>query len=125
MVMNGYAALTGKTTSTNPGILGLMRDYAAPSTPALDADGKPFTTLVFGTGENRPAGSRGLMTALTDAVAGDKNYHQEAAIQMGIGGETHGGADVFLAAMGLGADTFHGVIDNTNVFALIRQAVGL
>ena len=125
MVMNGYAAITGKTSAANPGILGLMRDYAAPATPALDADGKPFTTLVFGTGENRIAGSRSLMTALTDAAVSDKNYHQEAVVQMGAGGETHGGADVFLAAMGLGADTFHGMIDNTSVFALIRQAVGL
>ena len=125
MVMNGYAALTGKTTAANPGILGLMRDYAAPATPALDADGKPFTTLVFGTGENRPAGSRSLMTALTDAAVGDKNYHQEAVVQMGIGGETHGGADVFLAAMGLGADTFHGMLDNTDVFTLVRRAIGL
>ena len=125
MVMNGYAAITGKTTATNPGILGLMRDYAAPATPALDADGKPFTTLAFGNGENRIAGNRALMTALTDAAVTDKNYHQEAAIQMGIGGETHGGADVFLGATGLGADGFHGVIDNIDVFNLVRTAVGL
>ncbi|MEY4906890.1 MAG: hypothetical protein RL260_608 [Pseudomonadota bacterium] len=125
MVMNGYAALTGKTTPTNPGILGLMRDYAAPTTPALDADGKPFTTLVFGNGENRVAGSRSAMTALTDDVVSGKNYHQEAVVQTGIGGETHGGADVFLGATGLGADLFHGVIDNTAVFTLIRQAIGL
>ena len=125
MVMNGYAALTGKTTPTNPGILGLMRDFAKPATPALDADGKPFTTLVFGTGENRIAGKRSAMTALTDAAVSDKNYHQEAVIQTGIGGETHGGADVFLGATGLGADSFHGVIDNTRVFELVKQAVGL
>jgi len=125
LVMNGYAAITGKTTATNPGILGLMRDYAAPTTPALDADGKPFTTLVFGNGENRVAGSRALMTALTDAAVTDKNYHQEAVIQMGIGGETHGGSDVFLGAIGLGADSFHGTLDNTDVFGLIRSAVGL
>jgi alkaline phosphatase len=125
MVMNGYAALTGKTTPANPGILGLMRDYTAPAAPALDADGKPFTTLVFGTGENRPAGNRSLMTTLTDAAAGDRNYHQEAVVQMGIGGETHGGGDVFLAAMGLGADTFHGMLDNTDVFTLVRRAIGL
>jgi alkaline phosphatase len=44
---------------------------------------------------------------------------------MGVGGETHGGSDVFLGAMGRGADTFHGVIDNTAVFQLVRTAVGL
>ncbi len=125
MVMNGYAALTGKTTASNPGILGLMRDFANPTTPALDADGKPFTNLVFGTGENRVAGNRSAMTTLTDAAVSDKNYHQEAVIQTGIGGETHGGADVFLGATGLGAENFHGVIDNTRVFELVRQAVGL
>ena len=125
MVMNGYAAITGKTTANNPGILGLMRNYASPTVPALDADGKPFTTLGFGTGESRVSGNRSLMTALTDAVVADKNYHQEAVIQTGIGGETHGGADVFLAAMGLGADTFHGMLDNTDVFKLVRAAVGL
>jgi alkaline phosphatase len=125
MVMNGYSALAGKTTDSNPGILGLMRDYAAPTVPALDADGKPFTTLVFGNGENRVAGNRSAMTALTDAVVFGKNYHQEAVIQTAVGSETHGGGDVFLGATGLGADLFHGVIDNTAVFTLIKQAIGL
>ena len=125
MVMNGYAALTGKTTDTNPGILGLMRSYTDPATPALDADGKPFTTLVFGNGENRVSGSRGLMTALTDAAVFDKNYHQEAAVPMPTGSETHGGADVFLGAMGMGSDSFHGLLDNTQVFSLVRNAAGL
>ena len=125
MVMNGYAALTGKTTDTNPGILGLMRSYTDPATPALDADGKPFTTLVFGNGENRVSGSRGLMTTLTDAAVFDKNYHQEAAVPMPTGSETHGGADVFLGAMGMGADSFHGLLDNTKVFSLVKTAAGL
>jgi alkaline phosphatase len=125
MVMNGYAARTGKTTDANPGILGLMRDFTDPSKPALDADGMPFTTLVFGNGENRVNTARSAMTVLTDAAVYDKNYHQEAVVQMPTGGETHGGADVFLGAMGLGADTFHGVLDNTKVFSLVKAAVGL
>jgi alkaline phosphatase len=125
LVLNGYAALTGKTTATNPGILGLMRDYSDPSKPALDADGKPFTTLVFGNGENRPAGARALQATLTDDMVFDKNYHQEAAVPMTAGNETHGGADVFLGAMGRMADSFHGVIDNTKVFQLVKSAMGL
>jgi alkaline phosphatase len=125
LVMNGYAARTGATTDANPGILGLMRDFSDPTRPALDADGMPFTTLVFGNGENRINTARSAMTALTDAAVYDKNYHQEAVVQMPSGGETHGGADVFLGAMGLGADTFHGVMDNTRVFALVRAAAGL
>jgi alkaline phosphatase len=138
MVMNGYAALTGKTIdAAHPGVLGLMRNFSdaqnadgsykdlATVTPANDADGKPFTTLVFGNGENRVAGGRAAMTALTDATVFDKAYHQEAAIPRAAGDETHGGADVFLGAMGLGADNFHGVMDNTKVFALCKKALGL
>ncbi len=125
LVMNGYAARTGPTTDANPGILGLMRDFTDPTKPALDADGMPFTNLVFGNGENRINTARSAMTALTDAAVYDKNYHQEAVVQMPSGGETHGGADVFLGAMGLNADTFHGVMDNTRVFALVKAAAGL
>ena len=125
LVMNGYAALTGKTTTSNPGILGLMRDFSDPTTPALDADGMPFTTLVFGNGENRPAGNRKTFAPLTDTVVFGKDYHQEAAVPVTAGNETHGGADVFLGAMGVGADQFHGVIDNTKVFTLVKTAIGL
>jgi alkaline phosphatase len=125
LVMNGYAARAGKTTATNPGILGLMRDYTDPSKPSLDADGMPFTNLVFGNGENRVNTARSAMTALTDAAVFDKDYHQEAAVQTAAGSETHGGADVFLAAKGMAADTFHGILDNTKVFSLLKAAAGL
>ena len=138
LVMNGYGALTGATTDTHPGILGLFRDFASAQnadgsqkdldtavTPANDADGKPYTTLVFGNGENRVAGNRSATVALTDAQVFDKSYHQEAAVRMPAGSETHGGADVFLAAMGLNADVFHGVLDNTKVFDLCKTAAGL
>lgn len=137
LVMNGYAALTGKTTDTHPGILGLMRNYAdaqdenggykdlATVAPSRDADGRPFTTLVFGNGENRVQGNRNTQSDLSDQQVFDKDYHQEAAIRMAAGGETHGGADVFLGAMGLGAGTFHGTLDNTKVFDLCKIAVEL
>ena len=64
-------------------------------------------------------------TALTDAQVADKNYHQEAAIPMGAGSETHGGTDVFLGAIGKGAENFTGVITNPEVFGLVRKASGL
>jgi alkaline phosphatase len=44
---------------------------------------------------------------------------------MPVGGETHGGTDVFLGAIGKGADTFLGTIDNTRVFTLVKNAIGL
>ena len=120
LVLNGYAARTGKTTSTNPGVLGLLKSFVN-NALSLDSGGNPFTIIGFGNGENRPA----TRTALTDAQVADKTYHQEAAIPMAAGSETHGGTDVFLGAMGLGAENFKGIITNTDVFGLIRKSVSL
>ena len=120
LVLNGYAARTGPTTETNPGVLGLLRRYID-GVISTDTGGNPFTIIGFGNGENRPA----TRTALTDAQVFDKTYHQEGTIRMPVGSETHGGADVFLGAIGKGAENFAGVIDNTAVFGLIRKASGL
>lgn len=120
LVLNGYAARTGKTTDANPGVLGLLRSYVD-GVLGKDTGGNPFSIIGFGNGENR----QGTRTALTDAMVFDKNYHQEATIPTALGSETHGGADVFLGAIGKGAESFAGVIDNTAVFGLIRKVAGL
>ena len=120
LVLNGYAARTGKTTDANPGVLGLLRSYVD-GLIAKDKNGNPFSIIGFGNGENRPA----VRTALSDTQVFDKAYHQEATIPTAPGSETHGGADVFLGAIGKGADSFSGVMDNTAVFGLIRKAIGL
>lgn len=120
LVLNGYAKRTGPTTASNPGVLGLLKNFVSGAN-STDTSGNPFTIIGFGNGENRPA----TRTALTDAQVSDKNYHQEAVVPMAAGSETHGGTDVFLGAIGLNADKFTGVINNTEVFNLIRQAVGL
>lgn len=120
LVLNGYAARTGKTSDTNPGVLGLLRSYVD-GLLSKDTGGNPFTIIGFGNGENRQA----TRTALTDAQVFDKTYHQEATIPVAAGSETHGGADVFLGAIGKGAESFTGVIENTAVFGLIRNAMGL
>ncbi len=124
LVLNGYAKRTGKTAAGNPGVLGLLRNYSDGGI-AKDADGKPFTIIGFGNGENRPAGKRASFADLTDDLVATSTYHQEAAIRMGAGGETHGGTDVFIGAIGHGADTFLGVMDNTKVFGLVKTAAGL
>jgi alkaline phosphatase len=121
LVLNGYSTLTGKTTATNPGVLGLLRSYVDGITQALDASGMPFTILGFGNGENRMS----TRTALTDATVFDPLYHQEATIPVAAGSETHGGGDVFLGAIGKGAEKFTGVLVNTEVFGLIRSIFGL
>jgi alkaline phosphatase len=123
MVMQGYSALTGKTTSTNAGILGVLKQWLTPTTPAKDADGATFSVLAFGNGPNRVT-DRAAMTPLTDAITGANNYQQEAAIRTGAEGETHGGGDVWLGAIGMNAGLFKGNLENIAVFPLIVKALG-
>lgn len=123
LLINGYSPRTGKTTPTNPGILGLVRSLPDGKV-RLDKDGAPFTILGFGTGENRIQGSR-KDVKLTDEIAAGDDYHQEAVVRTKAGSETHGGADVYLGAAGANAELFRGTIDNTRVFDLIKKAAGL
>ena len=120
LVMNGYAQRTGPTTGFSAGVLGLVKDVVSGSI-VTDILGFGYSILGFGTGENRPD----MRTALTDAQTSDLNYHQESVIKTGPGGETHGGADVFIGAIGKGAETISGVMENTAVFGLVKQALGL
>jgi alkaline phosphatase len=92
--------------------------------PQLAADGKPFTTLVFGNGSTpRDDPATGVRPDLTNVdTSGDKNYKQQVAVE--LGSETHGGGDVMLTATGAGSKVFKGSLDNTKVFGLMRQAFG-
>ncbi|UVW28254.1 alkaline phosphatase [Massilia sp. H6] len=123
LLLNGYAARTGKTTHGNPGVLGLVRRLDG--SPELDQDGRPFTIIGFGTGEHRIDGKRNSQPALTDEVVTRDDYHQEAVVRTRTGAETHGGSDVYLGAAGAGSELFRGTIDNTRVFSLIKTAAGL
>ncbi len=123
LLINGYSPRTGKTTPTNPGVLGLVRSLPDGKV-RLDKDGAPFTILGFGTGEHRVQGSR-KGVQLTDEIAAGDDYHQEAVVRTRTGAETHGGADVYLGAIGANAELFRGTIDNTRVFSLIKTAAGL
>lgn len=122
MVLNGYAKRTGPTTAQEPGVLGVVRNYVT-AAPDLDADGMPYSIIGFANGENRVNGSRASAAALDGTVTGANDYHQEAAIRMPVGGETHGGTDVAIMAIGHGAAAVHGVIENTAVFPILRGQV--
>ena len=114
MAFNGY----GKKGSP---ILGNNINYQT-GKPSLDADGVPYTTLVFGNGPNR----KDTRVAVDETTATGVDYLQESAIRTnGSGSETHGGGDVQLFAAGAGAKTFKGTIDNTKVFSLVKSAGGL
>jgi alkaline phosphatase len=120
LVLNGYAKRTGKTTSSEAGVLGLVKDYVLGAI-TKDINGIGYSIMGFGNGENRPA----TRAALTDVQTSDLNYHQEAVIQQSVGGETHGGADVFIGAIGAGASVVSGMMNNTDVFAIIKTGLGL
>jgi alkaline phosphatase len=113
MAFNGY----GKRGSP---ILGNNINYQN-GKPSLDADGVPYTTLVFGNGPNR----KDTRVAVDSATAEGLDYQQESAIRVGNGNESHGGGDVQLFAVGAAAKTFKGTIDNTKVFSLMKSAGGL
>jgi len=124
LVLNGYAKRTGKTTASNAGVLGVVKDYVTGAV-SKDSDGAPYSIIGFGNGENRTQSSRAAVASMDDSVTSANTYHQEAAVRVSAGNETHGGTDVFLGAIGKGADTFNGTIDNTKVNALVKAAAGL
>jgi len=124
LVLNGYAKRTGKTTASNAGVLGVVKDYVTGAV-TKDSDGAPYSIIGFGNGENRTQSARTSMGSLDDSVTSANTYHQEAVVRVSAGNETHGGTDVFLGAIGKGADTFNGTIDNTKVNALVKAAAGL
>ncbi|MEL3922810.1 alkaline phosphatase [Aeromonas enteropelogenes] len=110
MTINGYAA------KGNP-VLDLVKN--GDGSTQNDADGKPFTTLVFGNGPNRP---NVRPTLTSDQVMAD-GYLQETGVK--LGSETHGGGDVMLFADGAGSSRFKGTLDNTGVFGKLKEALGL
>lgn len=124
LVLNGYAKRTGKTAAGNAGVLGVVKNYVTGAVEK-DLDGAPYSIIGFGNGENRTQSSRAAQAAMDDSVTSANTYHQEAVVRVSAGNETHGGTDVFLGAIGSGADTFLGTIDNTKVFSLIKAATGL
>ncbi len=115
MAFNGYPRIG------NP-MLGLVRDYQG-DTLVKDADGKPYTTLVFGNGGGPRLASR---EDLTDVDTYADDYLQEVGIKLGSpGSETHGSGDVMLFADGAGSQRMKGTINNIDVFGKLKAALGL
>ncbi|ELM3717485.1 alkaline phosphatase [Aeromonas hydrophila] len=110
MTINGYSAKGNK-------VLDLVKN--GDGSTQNDVDGKPFTTLVFGNGPNRP---NVRPTLTSDQVMAD-DYLQETGVK--LGSETHGGGDVMLFADGAGSSRFKGTLDNTKVFGKLKEALGL
>jgi len=104
--------------------------------PALAADDLPYTTLGYANGRGfrdlgdetnsdatydaDPVSGRQDLTAIDTTAPG---YHQETLIP--LGSETHAGEDITLHATGPGAHLVQGVVEQSVVFHVIDQALGL
>jgi alkaline phosphatase len=123
LILNGYSIRTGKTTATEPGVLGLVRKYTD-GQYYKDLDDVPYTIIGYGNGVNRVKGSRAGGSLLSDAIVTEPAYRQEATVRMAPGTTTNGGTDVYLGAIGARAADFKGTLENTQVHTLIKNAAG-
>jgi len=125
---NEFASLAGN------GILDLVYDVDPASgavSPSTDANGVPYTTLVYGNGPGYRRGPR--VDPRTDATPGrggvvpggpaHQAYFQEAAVP--LGSETHSGEEVAIYAIGPGAQKVHGTVKNTFIYEVMANALGL
>ena len=131
--------ISGYPARGNP-ILG--KATAPDGTLELDGTGKPYTTLSYANGPGaleasnvQPAGTKRFphmaqrfdpaavaRPDLTNVDTTAPDYLQEVAIPMS--GETHGGEDVPVYARGPGSDQVHGVIEQNQIYFIMRGAYG-
>ena len=109
--------IAGYPQRGNP-ILGLVKKTNGKT--AKDESGKPYTTLGYQNGPNFRGGSD---DAMTDDVVAGKNYLQQSAVH--LKSETHAGEDVALYATGPGSEAVRGVMDQTEIFDVITDALDL
>jgi alkaline phosphatase len=124
--------IAGYPARGNP-ILGLARAPGA-SRHTADVGGHPYTTLSYanGTGfamlEGGPDAGRRAIAAgrvqdLSQVDTTDPDFHQESLV--GMGSESHAGEDVALFARGPGSDLARGVIDQNEIYHIMRRALGI
>lgn len=112
--------IAGYPTRGNP-ILGLVTgndDRGEPANGPVEAsDGQSYTTLGY---MNGPGAVR---QTPRPAPSGDLKAAQQALIP--LPGETHGGEDVALYAAGAGSEWARGVIEQSRIYDIMLQALGL
>jgi alkaline phosphatase len=122
--------ISGYPQRGNP-ILGLVKAPGA-TAPSLAADRKPYTTLSYANGPGfalingqidgaaRPI-APGRDQDLSGVDTTNPGFHQQSLV--GMGAETHGGEDVALFANGPGAELARGVIDQNEIYHIMRRAL--
>jgi len=132
---HGHVMTIGGYPKRGNPILGKVVSVGA-TDPALAEDSLPFTTLVYnngrgfadlGTETNSDAIYSGLGEAgRQDITAVDTEapgYHQEALVP--LTSETHSAEDIGLFATGPGAHLAQGTVEQSVVFHIINEALGL
>lgn len=121
--------MMGYPVRGNP-ILGLVvendRSGKPQTGPTLDAAGTPYTTLGYANGPGavrqfpRPAPDTGL-TAVSQSLIPVAHKGIDGVVD---DGETHGGDDVALYAIGPGSGGVSGVIEQNRIFDIMMHALG-
>jgi alkaline phosphatase len=124
--------IAGYPARGNP-ILGLVRSPGSDQ-PVVDAGGKPYTTISYANGPGfviRDGGveggpprriAPGREADLSTVDTESPDFHQQSLV--GMGAETHGGEDVALFARGPGEDLARGVINQNEIYHIMRHALG-
>ncbi|MEY4255357.1 MAG: hypothetical protein RLZZ141_584 [Pseudomonadota bacterium] len=112
LVISGYA-------SRNDPILGLAADEG---TGGLARDSRPYAVLSYATG---PGGADGEnhREDLSSVNTKDPDFLQQATVPMFSA--AHSGEDVAIFAGGPQAHLFHGVVEESYIFQVMRHALGL
>lgn len=124
--------ISGYPARGNP-ILGLAKSPGA-SRHTADVGGRPYTTLSYANGpgfavleggpdSGRRAIAAGRVQDLSAVDTADPDFHQESLV--GMGSETHGGEDVALFARGPGSNLARGVMDQNEIYHIMRRALGV
>ena len=116
---------------------GLRREHANRcAAPSTDANGVPYTALVYGNGPGYRSGVR--VDPTTDTFVGipgstdlpgpnptgfaHPNYRPEAAVP--LTSETHSAEEVAIYAVGPGAELVRGTVKNTFIYRVMAKALG-
>jgi alkaline phosphatase len=106
--------MSGYPRRGNP-ILGIVE--APDGEDGRDAEGRPYTTLSYANGP----GYRETLPDLTHVDTTAPDYLQVATLP--LASETHGGEDVAAYARGLNAEGVGGVMEQDQLFDVMREAL--
>ena len=119
--------IAGYAKRGNP-ILGKVV-FPGNAAPEKALDGNPYTTLSFANGTGYAAAGEthtsraGRVEDMSSVNTEDPDFHQEAMVPLAA--ETHAGEDVAIFAGGPNAHLFHGIQEQSYIYYVMKDAMGL